>query len=172
VTLSDKAGDLLDTDTEARTTGPKYVDVLRMTVSADATDLFVGFELAGTPPTSLDALYTTVGYYLLVDVDNDAAYDYTIDMSSLDHWAPTLFDVGATYSYSGYDFPGSAVVSGRDVLIRVPLEALGSPSRFRFRGLVQYEDFPDPINDPISSKTAEDRIPGDGSKWVTIATGL
>jgi len=56
-------------------------------------------------------------------------------------------------------------------LIRAPLAAIGSPAQFRFRGLVQYEDFHDPIGDPISSETAEDRVPGDGSKWVTISAG-
>lgn len=170
-TVADKAGDLRDTDTEARATGPKYVDVRKMTLQVSGDDLLMRFDLAGDPPSSLDAFYTTVGYYFLIDTGSDGAWDYEVDLSSTDDWSPTLFNVEEAYSYSGTEFPGSAFTDGRVVLIRVGLDQLDYPSRLRIQGVVQYEDFPDPIGDPLTSKAVQDRVPDSDSKWITLGTG-
>lgn len=170
-TVSDKTGDLHDTDTGARTTGPKYVDVKTMTLEVDGGDLFLRFNLAGDPPADLDALYTTVGYYFLIDTGDDGQWDYEVDLSSTDDWSATLFGVDASYSYSGPNFPGSSTTDGTLVLLRIGLDKIGNPSKLKIQGLVQYEDFPDPVNDPFTSRTAEDRIPDSDSKWITLGTG-
>jgi hypothetical protein len=169
--VSDRAGDLHDTDSGSRTTAPKYVDVRNMALRADGTDLFLRLDLAGDPPADLDALYTTVGYYFLIDTGNDGQWDFEVDLSSTDDWSATLFSIGEAYSYSGPNFPGSSVTEDTFVLIRIGLDKIGSPSVLRIQGLVQYEDYPDPVGDPLTSNAAEDRVPDDDAKWITLGTG-
>ena len=77
-----------------------------MTVETSDGDLLLRFDLQGSAPNSLDALYTTLGYYFLVDIGDDQD-DYMIDMSSVGGWEPNLFDVEAAYNYGGVAFPGS-----------------------------------------------------------------
>ena len=81
-------------------------------------------------------LYTTVGYYLLVDTDDDNEADYFVDISSAEDWSVNVYDVDAAFNHQ----IGSGVAQGKVVLVRVPLKLLGDQVQVGVQASALYED--------------------------------
>jgi hypothetical protein len=166
VSVGDRTGDLHDMVEGLPVGAPRYVDIRRLTVAAVGGDLTVRFDLAGPAPSGLDARHTTVSYHLLVDTSGDGAVDFMVDVSSADQWQVSVFEVAGASDHR----MGAASVDGASVVARVPLVWLRSPARLRVQGLSQYTDFPDPQGDPLVSTTAQDRVPDQPARWLTVST--
>jgi hypothetical protein len=139
--LTDKKNDLVDEDGGEAPRNP-HVDITKVEARADGTDLIVSITLAGGLPDTLSSLRQELTYLFVIEADDSGEFDYwmTVENREDGHWSPSLTDWATSQSYFDDEYPGSYSVDANAVMMRIPLWALGSPSRVRLQAISQRAD--------------------------------
>jgi hypothetical protein len=181
ITVTDPKGDLVDENDEPAS-GPAYQDITKVAVEARAGRLQLDTWVAAAPPKR-DPLYEdiTFGWWIDTNGDGDPDYQLLVDNDNIESeqtapgWTASLFDVAATHAQSGKDFPGTLVVKGSQVTVRVFLFALQFPSNVQVFALTESDTWADPVNDPTNDVLRHDYVPQhtwpDGSEWIRVSVG-
>ena len=155
VVLVDGAEDLRDATTGERVDGPGYANMRVLTLALDEDNLSVTYEMQDNVSEPSEPSTTTLSYNIRVDIDSDGSADFDVAYVWDGGWHAELVDL-ASGSTTPLDVP---VIKGSELKATVPLVYLGWPKEMRFRGDVQVTATPDPVGDPLTVVTWEDRVP-------------
>ena len=168
--LDDPAGDLTSLE-GAAVAGPAHLDALRVEASVDGETLFVTLRLASGPPSGVDGSVEQMTYLIVIDTDGPEDMDYwvTAENRSSGNFAFTLTDWADSYTYDTDtgDYPGAGAIADDTILWRLPLDALGSPSRLRISIWAQLSVDFEPVAEDFVPDGGPD-LSGDPVGWLVV----
>jgi hypothetical protein len=176
--FKDGSNDFIDLNDE-KATGPAYQDIARVDVESRQGRIQLDTYVRAKPPV-VDPVKEEISFVWQIETDGDGSPDFSVMLQNTDAenefnapgWTADLFDYKSATARAAEDFPGTVVVGGPRVTVRVFSFAVGFPEVVRVAAQTEHTVFPDPVNDPTNSTTVHDFAPSsqwpDGTEWMVV----
>jgi hypothetical protein len=172
--IDDAADDLKDVD-GAPTSGPRYADIVQVSIKSEGDDWLLSI-FAREDIVWKDPYLENLWYGFWLDIDGDGEPEYTVSMengSRQNEWFGDLFSVDEAFTYAEDKFPGVALPVGTSAVIRLRSEAIRNPELLSAAATIERQLWADPANDPLNvAETFDDapdtQYPDDGAEWMRV----
>jgi hypothetical protein len=172
--IEDQPGDLGD-ENQRDVAGPGYADIVEVAVKNEGDEWLLSIFVDGDIMWK-DPYHEPLYYGFWLDTNADGYPDYTLSLENdvdPNAWIGSLFSFEQSYTYAGYEFPGTALPVARSAVIRVKADAIGNPSELAAAATIERAVWRDPQNDPLNLVETFDyapdtQYPDDDPDWIRV----